>query len=161
MGELDSLRAPPVRWLGYCRAVGNALTPGAVSMTRWKMTRITKYYIVFDILCKGLDRRQPCFGLKAVDAWIWQGIASVYLPRHILSVVSRESLYQMRKLDVAGPLNRFIHLGLVVITMPLLGTFVDRIVDVVLDHTTRPILFRWSKTTGNTKFIIVITNRRV
>lgn len=131
----DFFRDPPGRYLGYCHVVSGAL-PGTLvtPLTRMWLSRATLGYIAFDTVNRAMDHRRPNPVLKAADALIWQSLASVVLPRLTVDTVGMvASNFKLR-----GKLP----LALVLLSMPLLGPAIDRGVDFVLDHTTRPILLR-------------------
>lgn len=139
----DFFRDPPGRWLGYCHVLGNALPTTLVSpMAKLWLFRTTVTYVAFDAVYKAIDNRRPNPVLKAADALIWQGLASILLPGLVIGGVARGSNMLMETLKVAKPMNRFIPLGLVILTLPLFGDAMDQVVDIVMDHTTRPLLLR-------------------
>lgn len=140
----DLFRKPPGRWLGYYHVLGNALPTWAISpIAKLWMFRTTVTYVAFDTVYNAIDNRRPNPVLKAADALIWQGLASILLPGLVIGGVARGSNILMETLKVAKPMNRFIPLGLVILTLPLFGNAMDQVVDTVMDNTTRPLLLRW------------------
>lgn len=138
----DFFRSRPGRYLGYAHVVGSALPGDIVSpAAKMWMTRATVAYIAFDVFFKATDRRSPNMVSKGVDALLWQGLASIVIPGFIVQGAAQVSALVANSMQIKSPTNRYVSLGFVLLSMPLLGGTVDRGVDFVFNHTTRPIIF--------------------
>uniref|UniRef100_A0A1B6L1G4 Mitochondrial fission process protein 1 n=1 Tax=Graphocephala atropunctata TaxID=36148 RepID=A0A1B6L1G4_9HEMI len=136
----DFFRNPPGRYLGYCHVVGRALSDDIVSPTAKRFLRSTTLaYIAFDTVYKTIDNRNSNAVLKAADALIWQSLASVLVPGLAIEWIAKGSVMLMQNLKVSKPMGRYVPMGMVLLSMPLFGESIDRMVDMVLNHTTRPL----------------------
>jgi hypothetical protein len=137
--EGDHFRSHPVRYLGYLHGWGTALPVSAVS-GMW-MSRITMGYIACDVFSQATDKRMHNFLSKAVDAALWQGVTSWWLPVLVTQGAAHLAHNVNNGFRVKAPTNRYVQFGFVLVSLPLVGGFIDRYTTFVFDYTIRNILF--------------------
>lgn len=146
--EIDVFRDTPVRLLGYANEIGEsfrALVP--LTIVRFSYV-VASGYVFADTIDKSWkmykrdwttpEERNRRVGHAAVDALIWQTLASVVIPGFVINRVCALSLYVLRrttKLPVT--VNKWATAIVGLSCIPFIIKPIDRSVDVIMDVTLR------------------------